>query len=103
MRIRYTPRALDDITAILIYLKHHSPQGTRNVARAMRKTIDLIGQFPQSGRPVSEFGVRALPVGHILIWSTGVPKWMTFGSFTFGIRPAVLGIRTLIGLSRRLA
>ena len=26
----------------------------------MHKTIDLIGQFPQSGRPVSEFGVRVV-------------------------------------------
>jgi plasmid stabilization system protein ParE len=59
MRIRYSPRALHDITAILAYLERHSPQGAQNVARAMRKTIDLIGQFPQSGRPVSEFGVRA--------------------------------------------
>ena len=63
MRIRYSPRALDDINAILSYLERHSPQGAQNVARAMHKTIDLIGQFPQSGRPVSEFGVRVLPVG----------------------------------------
>ena len=26
----------------------------------MHKTIDLIGQFPQFGRPVSEFGVPYL-------------------------------------------
>jgi plasmid stabilization system protein ParE len=47
MRIRYTPRDLADLTAILTYLERHSPQGAQNVARAMRKTIDLIGQFPQ--------------------------------------------------------
>jgi toxin ParE1/3/4 len=63
LRIRYSPRALDDINAILSYLERHSPQGAQNVARAMHKTIDLIGQFPQSGRPVSEFGVHVLPVG----------------------------------------
>lgn len=42
MRIRYTPRALDDIANILSYLERHSPQGARNVARAVCKTIDLI-------------------------------------------------------------
>jgi toxin ParE1/3/4 len=71
MRIRYTPRALDDIAGILNYLQRHSPQGARNVARAMYKTVELIGQFPQSGRPV-ELGVRVLPVGpypYLIYWS----------------------------------
>ena len=43
MRIRYSPRALDNINAILSYLERHSPQGAQNVARAIHKTIDLIG------------------------------------------------------------
>jgi toxin ParE1/3/4 len=71
MRIRYTPRALDDIADILNYLERQSPQGARNVARAMYKTVELIGQFPQSGRPV-ELGVRVLPVGpypYLIYWS----------------------------------
>jgi plasmid stabilization system protein ParE len=37
----------------------------------MHKTIELIGQFPQSGRPV-ELDVRALPVGaypYLIYWS----------------------------------
>ncbi len=77
MRIRYSPRALDDINAILSYLERHSPQGAQNVARAMHKTIDLIGQFPQSGRPVSEFGVRVLPVGpypYLVYWLAEVDE-----------------------------
>jgi toxin ParE1/3/4 len=72
MSVRYSPRALDDITGILNYLERHSPQGARNVARAMHKTIELIGQFPQSGRAV-ELGVRVLPVGaypYLIYWST---------------------------------
>ena len=43
----------------------------------MHKTIDLIGQFPQSGRPVSEFGVRVLPVGpypYLVYWLAEVDE-----------------------------
>jgi plasmid stabilization system protein ParE len=63
MRVQYSPRARDDLIAILIYIEHRSPQGARNVARALRKTIELIGEFPQSGRLAGEQGTRVLPVG----------------------------------------
>jgi plasmid stabilization system protein ParE len=33
------------------------------VKRALRTTIDLIGQFPRSGRLSGEQSVRVLPVG----------------------------------------
>jgi toxin ParE1/3/4 len=72
MRVRYTSRARDDIASILNYLELHSPQGARNVARAMHKTLELIGQFPHSGRPIEEFGIRVLPVGpypYLIYWS----------------------------------
>jgi plasmid stabilization system protein ParE len=72
MKVRYTPRARDDLGAILLYIERHSPQGARNVMRAMRKTIELIGQFPQSGRHAGEQGTRVLPVGrypYLIYWS----------------------------------
>jgi plasmid stabilization system protein ParE len=43
MKVRYTPRARADIDSILTYVERQSPQGARNVARALRKTIELIG------------------------------------------------------------
>jgi hypothetical protein len=70
----------------------------------MHKTIDLIGQFPQSGRPVSEFGVRVLPVGpypYLVYWLAEVDEvWVSHIRHT---GPAVLGIRPWTGLSRRSA
>jgi len=72
MRVRYTPRAHDDIVSILTYLERHSLQGARNVARAMHKTIELIAQFPHSGRPADESGTRVLPVGrypYLVYWT----------------------------------
>ncbi len=47
MKVKYSPRARDDLAAILTYIEGHSPQGARNVARALHRTIELIGEFPQ--------------------------------------------------------
>ena len=66
MRVRYTARAEGDILAILEYLNEHSQQGKRNVRRAIRKTIELIGQFPESGRFSTEQASRVLPAGKYL-------------------------------------
>jgi toxin ParE1/3/4 len=72
MRVRYTPRALGDLENILRYLSEHSPQGMRNVKRAIDNTKDLIGLFPQAGRLSKEAGARVLPVGrypYLIYWT----------------------------------
>jgi toxin ParE1/3/4 len=72
VRIRYTSRARDDLSSILTYIEQHSAQGARNVARAIHKTIDLIGQFPHAGRFAGEAQTRVLPVGRYpyqIYWS----------------------------------
>jgi len=80
MKVEYTPRARDDLAAILTYIEQHSPQGARNVARAIRKTIELIGEFPESGRLAGEQGTRVLPVGrypYLIYWSIeGAKVWI---------------------------
>lgn len=45
MNVRYTPRARGDMDAILSYIEQRNPQGARNVARTMRKTIELSVSF----------------------------------------------------------
>jgi toxin ParE1/3/4 len=80
MRVEYTPRARDDLNAILTFIEERSPQGARNVARALRKTIELIGEFPQCGRLAGEQGTRVLPVGrypYLIYWSVeGDKVWI---------------------------
>jgi plasmid stabilization system protein ParE len=80
MKVRYTPRARDDLEAIVSYIERHSPQGARNVMRAMQKTIELIGQFPHSGRLAGEQGTRVLPVGrypYLIYWGVeGGEVWI---------------------------
>jgi plasmid stabilization system protein ParE len=63
MRVRFTPRARDDLAAILQYLDERSPQGALNVKRTLRTTIDLIGQYPQSGRLSEMTETHVLPAG----------------------------------------
>lgn len=58
MRIRYTPRASGDLAAILRYLNEHSPQGLRNVKRAIDNT--------------EQTGTRVLPAGrypYLVYWT----------------------------------
>jgi toxin ParE1/3/4 len=72
MTVRLTPRARGDLLSILTYIEAWSPQGARNVARAMQKTIEIIGQFPRSGRLAGEQGIRVLPAGrypYLIYWS----------------------------------
>jgi toxin ParE1/3/4 len=63
MRVRYTPRARNDLRDILEYLDERSPKGASNVERVLQNTLKLIEQFPESGRLAGEQGVRVLPVG----------------------------------------
>jgi plasmid stabilization system protein ParE len=71
MKVRYTRRASHDLEAILHYLSKHSPQGLRNVRRAMANTERFIGQFPQGGRLSKETGTHVLPAGrypYLIYW-----------------------------------
>ena len=72
MKVRYTPRARSDLRSILQYIDERSPRGARNVKRAIQKTIELIGEFPEGGRQVGEQGTRVLPAGrhpYLVYWS----------------------------------
>jgi toxin ParE1/3/4 len=72
MRIRYTPRALNDLGEILKYIDERSPRGARNVKHAIKGTIELIGQLPLIGRPAGVRKTRVLPVRrypYLIYWS----------------------------------
>jgi len=62
MRVRYSPRAFADREAIFAYLESRSPQGARNVKRAIVNAIRLLGSHPQMAPPTDVPGVRELSV-----------------------------------------
>ena len=80
MRVRFTPRARSDLQSIIKYLSDRSPQGMRNVRRALEVTIQLIGQYQDCGRLDGEQTVRVLPVGrypHLVYWTVvGDEVWI---------------------------
>jgi toxin ParE1/3/4 len=63
MRVRYTPRARSDLQFIIKYLDDRNPGAARNVERAIRRTIELIAEFPEGGRRTGVRDTRMLPVG----------------------------------------
>jgi len=80
MKVRYTPRARSDLQSILQYIDERNPLGARNVKRAMQKTIELIGEFPEGGRRAGEQDTRVLPAGrypYLIYWSIeGGEAWI---------------------------
>lgn len=72
MKVRHTRRSRADLVAILNYLDERSPQGARNVMRALRRALELIGEHPHVGRHSGEQDTRVLPVGrypYLIYWS----------------------------------
>lgn len=75
MRVRYTPRASGDIAGIADYLVERSPVGARAVEARIRWTVQLLADFPFSGRPLAQRPeVRVMPVvryPYLVFYSVG--------------------------------
>jgi len=62
MRVRYTPRARDDLDIIYRYLDDHSPAGARAVKAAIEWRIGLLADMPFIAPVTDEPGVYELPI-----------------------------------------
>jgi toxin ParE1/3/4 len=64
MRVRYSPRALRDLSDIAGYILLRSPPGARAVEARIKATIALIAEYPGCGRVVVQRpDVCVLPIG----------------------------------------
>lgn len=61
-RVRYLPKAVQQLDAILNYLAVRNPGAARRVGEAIRRNIERIAHFPHSSRPSEVPGVRELPI-----------------------------------------
>ena len=69
MRITYSPRALRDLIEIGDYLSERTPSGAARVEQRIRIVVELIADFPASGRAVaSRPTVRSIPLGVYPYW-----------------------------------
>jgi plasmid stabilization system protein ParE len=60
MKLRFTPRATQDLVAIADYVREHSPQGALRVRAAILESLQNLARFPRLGRPQKVKGVRKL-------------------------------------------
>ena len=71
MKLRYTTRALDDLTSILDYIAEHSPAGAKHVQRRIQLVLDLLTQSPYIGALTEDPTVRrmaALPYRYLIFY-----------------------------------
>ncbi|WP_428663266.1 type II toxin-antitoxin system RelE/ParE family toxin [Reyranella sp.] len=61
-RVRYLPKAVQQLDAILSYLAARNPGAARRVGEAIRRGVERIAHFPSSSRPSEVPGVRELPI-----------------------------------------
>ncbi|AMA58405.1 type II toxin-antitoxin system RelE/ParE family toxin [Bradyrhizobium sp. CCGE-LA001] len=60
MKLRYTPRAAQDLIGIAEYVREQSPQGALRVRAAILESLQNLVRFPRLGRPPKVEGVRKL-------------------------------------------
>jgi toxin ParE1/3/4 len=60
MKLRFTPRATQDLAAIAEYIRARSPAAARQVRAAILHSLQNLVLFPQVGRAQTVAGVRKL-------------------------------------------
>jgi len=58
MKLRFTPRATQDITEIAAYLRARNPAASARVRDSILDAMQTLVLFPQTGRPQALEGVR---------------------------------------------
>jgi toxin ParE1/3/4 len=60
MKLRFTRRALENLSEIAVYLNERNPGAARRVRGAIAESLEYLTSFPQVGRAQSTEGVRKL-------------------------------------------
>jgi toxin ParE1/3/4 len=58
MKLRFTPRAVQNIIAIADYIRERNPAAAERVRAAIYESLQDLMLFPQAGRPQQTPGVR---------------------------------------------
>ena len=71
VKVRYTRRALDQLSKILDYIEARSPQGAKNVKQRLDALLAVLADHPLSGRSTNRIGVRRIvahPYPYLIIY-----------------------------------
>lgn len=58
MKLRFTPRAVEDLSAIADYIRSRNPTAASEVRAAIYGALQTLLLFPYAGRPQETEGVR---------------------------------------------
>jgi toxin ParE1/3/4 len=78
VKVRYTRRALRQMTEVLEYIEARSPSGAENVKRRLQGIIDLLADHPNSGRTIHKGNLRrfmVIPYPYVIFYladATGI-------------------------------
>jgi plasmid stabilization system protein ParE len=64
MKLRFTPRALENISPIADYIRFHNPAAAQRVRAAIYESLRDLILFPQVGRLQQTEGVRKFVTPH---------------------------------------
>ena len=60
MKLRFTPRATQDLAGIADYIRAHNPAAAQNVRAAILHSLQNLVLFPEVGRRQTVEGVRKI-------------------------------------------
>lgn len=60
MKLRFTPQAIQDLTAIADYVNEHSPAAAKRIRAVILEALQNLLMFPHAGRQQTVQGVRKL-------------------------------------------
>jgi toxin ParE1/3/4 len=64
MKVRYSPRAIQDLDSIRRYIARDNPDAAWVVASFIKRSISYLEDWPHSGRATDKENVRRLVVGN---------------------------------------
>jgi len=82
VKVRYTRLALRQMSDILDYIEAESPQGAANVKRRLKAFIDLVADYPESGRATNRGGLRRIlanPYPYVIFYRTDATRIVIHG------------------------
>ena len=73
MKVRYTRRALRQMTEVLDYIEARSPAGAEHVKRRLQGVIDVLADHPNSGSATNKDKLRRFvvnPYPYVIFYRT---------------------------------
>jgi plasmid stabilization system protein ParE len=76
MKLRFTPRAIENITVIADYIRERNPAAAQRVRVAIYESLQDLILFPHAGRPQQTEGVRKFVTrkyAYLIYYTVDVP------------------------------